>query len=95
MKDLRTDKVILTKPVRRVEFELNDVALSGRAVVQMTDGTVWSVAHRRPDYWSYNPDAPLTVAFQFRKSTAFVDALEFIRNADRPYITRELPEVSA
>ncbi|WP_369272366.1 hypothetical protein AB5J55_22335 [Streptomyces sp. R11] len=92
MKDLSTDRWILLKPARSVRFELRDVALTGREVVQMTDGSVWSVAHRRPDYWSHNPKAPLTVAF--RTGGQFVDALEFIRNAERPYIVRELPEVA-
>ncbi|MEV5913391.1 hypothetical protein AB0M00_31425 [Streptomyces chartreusis] len=94
MIDLSTDRRILLKPVRSVRFELRDVALTAREVVQMTDGSVWSVAHRRAEYWSHNPKAPLTVAFRFRASGEFVDAVEFIRAAERPFITRELPEVA-
>ncbi|MFE6226917.1 hypothetical protein [Streptomyces sp. NPDC057854] len=93
MIDLRTERVVLLKPVRRVRFELNDVALTAREVVEMSDGSVWSVAYRRADYWSHNPKAPLTVASQCRATQTFAAHTNWIRGMEARFITRELPEV--
>ncbi|MGW0087869.1 hypothetical protein ACWDWS_02500 [Streptomyces sp. NPDC003328] len=93
--DLTTDRVIMLKPVRRKAFDQGkSKALTGSEVVQMTDGTVWHVSHRRPEFWAHRANAPLTVAFQLSMLT-FREAVEFVRTAEASYITAEHPTVKA
>ncbi|MFC4501773.1 MULTISPECIES: hypothetical protein [Streptomyces] len=94
MIDLSTDRVVLLKAVRRKKFTLErDPALTTREVVQMTDGSVWSIAYRRPEYWYHNPRTPLAVAFRMRGG--FDDGVAFVRHMDAANITGEMAEVSA
>jgi hypothetical protein len=93
MIDLMTDRVILSKPAFTVAFDLKSVALTRREVVQMDDGSVWTVAYRRPEYWDHNPSTPLVVGHRFGHRD-FVGALEFIRSAEGDFITAEHPMVT-
>ncbi|WP_416972517.1 hypothetical protein [Streptomyces sp. 4F14] len=68
MISLDDGKVVLLKVVRRVSFEMRDVAISRRDVVEMADGSIWNVAHRRPEYWS-GLRKPRVVAFKMTSKT--------------------------
>lgn len=95
MIELDRGTVVLLKMARRVRLMLgNSVALWATDVVQMRDGSFWSVAHRRSDYFNHRPNIPLTVACQLN-ADSFEVAVQWVRDMERQYITRELSEWSA
>ncbi|MGJ3559668.1 hypothetical protein ACR6C2_16995 [Streptomyces sp. INA 01156] len=96
MIDLNTDKVILSKPVRRKTFILGkSVALTRKTVAVMDDGTIRVITDRRPEFWDYKPTAPLVVSFGVRRASDdenFRQTINRVREMERDYITAELPE---
>lgn len=92
MKDLNTDKVILSKVVRRHTFTLGkSIALAHVHVAAMDDGTVRVITERRPEH--FLPDAPRVVTFVSRHAADdlnFQQCVQRIREMEGPYTTREV-----
>ncbi|WP_328377070.1 hypothetical protein OHB13_12010 [Streptomyces sp. NBC_00440] len=95
MLDLDTNKLILSKPVRRKTFVLGkSVALLSTTVAVMDDGAIRVMTERRPEYW--DGLAPLSVCFKVRPSSDgdnFAQTVQRVREFEACFITAELPEL--
>ncbi|MFD7257192.1 hypothetical protein [Streptomyces sp. NPDC059874] len=88
MKDTTTGKVILTKAVQRVRFNLGkSIALVAKDVALMDDGTVRVTSVRTPEY-SHQGVRVVTIKLD---RADYRQAVQRIREFEALYITEELP----
>ncbi|MFI9202654.1 hypothetical protein [Streptomyces sp. NPDC053048] len=89
MKDWDTDKVILSKIVRRKTFVLGrDAVLVSKSVALMDDGRVMVISVRRKEHVFRG----VGVAATYLRATSYPDAVDRVRAYECAYITAELPE---
>ncbi|MGW5773142.1 hypothetical protein ACWEVY_28820 [Streptomyces longwoodensis] len=94
MIDMGTEKVVLSKPVRRKTFVLGrSVALEATTAAVMEDGTLRIITKRRAAFFENRPLHITWQPGQWRGSEGFGELVQWLRDMERDYITEELPEV--